>query len=243
MDLTPLYEGKAKIIYKTEDDNQLIQYFKDSATAFNNVKKDTIVGKGILNNFISEFIMQRLSDGGVKNHFIKRLDDRQQLIKKLNIIPLEVIVRNVAAGSFSKRLAVKEGTILKKPLIEFCLKDDELGDPLITEDHIDILEIATFEEIALIKDTTAKINQILIKIFDAINITLVDFKIEFGRDSAGNIMLADEISPDSCRLWDKTSKEKMDKDRFRLDLGNLVDYYLEVANRLKINIPKLTKNA
>jgi phosphoribosylaminoimidazole-succinocarboxamide synthase len=229
-----LYEGKAKIIYKTPNSEELIQYFKDDATAFNNQKKSSLASKGILNNYISAFIMQIMSEANIPNHFIKRIDNRRQLIKNLKIIPLEVIVRNIAAGSFCKRLAYPEGKLLPKTLIEFCLKDDALGDPIITEDHIEILAIAEIAEIALIKEITLKINKILTNLFLDAGIKLIDFKIEFGRNQNGDIFLADEISPDSCRLWDNISNEKMDKDRFRLDLGDVIEYYKLIAKKLNI---------
>jgi len=235
-----IYEGKAKILYKSDTDGTIYQYFKDDATAFNAAKKDSINGKGILNNYISEFIMNKLVENGVNNHFIKRIDDRVQLVKQLTIVPLEVIVRNQAAGSICKRLGLKEAEDFKKPLLEFCYKKDELGDPVITEDHIELLELASKDEVAEIKNITLKINQILIELFKEANIKLVDFKIEFGRDQDGNVMLADEISPDSCRLWDISTGEKMDKDRFRLDLGSLTEYYAEIANRLNIKLPVLS---
>jgi phosphoribosylaminoimidazole-succinocarboxamide synthase len=232
-----IYEGKAKILYKSDKNDLIYQYFKDDATAFNALKKDIISGKGILNNFISEFIMNELNKQKINTHFVKRIDDRVQLVQKLNILPLEVIVRNYAAGSICKRLDIKENTNFKLPLIEFCYKRDDLGDPLITEDHILLLEIATESEIKLIKAITNNINDVLLKLFDSINIKLVDFKIEFGRNDMKQIILADEISPDSCRLWDNNTGEKMDKDRFRLDLGSLTKYYAEIANRFNINLP------
>jgi phosphoribosylaminoimidazole-succinocarboxamide synthase len=235
-----IYEGKAKILYKnSKNAGEIYQYFKDDATAFNNQKKSIIESKGVLNNFISEYIMIELSKNSIENHFIKRIDSRVQLVKKLTIIPLEVIVRNYSAGSFSKRLNVAMGTKLNKVVIEFCLKDDALGDPLINDDHIEALNIANKSEIEFIKNVTLNVNKILNNIFSSINIKLVDFKIEFGKNSAGNIILADEISPDSCRLWDINTGENMDKDRFRLDLGDLTKYYKIIADRLNLTIDEV----
>lgn len=238
MNKEKIYEGKAKIIYSTENSEHIIQYFKDDATAFNNIKKDNINGKGILNNIISEYLMNILITHNIKTHFIKRLDNRQQLVKKLSIIPLEVIIRNQAAGSICKRLGLNEGQNFTHPILEFCYKEDKLGDPIINDDHITALNILNKKQIDFIKKETLKINQILISEFAKINITLIDFKIEFGFDEQNNILLADEISPDSCRLWDITTSEKMDKDRFRLDLGSLVEYYTEIANRFSLTLPE-----
>ncbi len=233
--LEKLYEGKAKQLYKTADENLLIQYFKDDATAFNAQKKAVITSKGVLNNLISHHIMLEAEKAGIPTHFVERLNDREQLVRKVKIIPLEVIIRNVAAGSMAKRLGIEEGKELKAPVFEICYKDDALGDPLINDDHaVNVLAAVNYEQLAQIKDYALRVNQLLISIFSAINITLVDFKIEFGFDSNNKIILADEISPDSCRLWDKDSLEKLDKDRFRRDLGNLVEAYSEVARRLKI---------
>lgn len=234
-----IYEGKAKILYKSEEENLIYQFFKDDATAFNAKKKQVITGKGILNNYISEFIMQNLSAQNIQNHFVKRIDHRVQLVKKLDILALEVIVRNFAAGSICSRLGIKENTEFKKPVIEFCYKKDELGDPIINDDHILLLQIANIAEIEQIKNIAYNINNALSELFKSINIKLVDFKIEFGRDKDNNIILADEISPDSCRLWDQNSGEKMDKDRFRLELGSLTKYYAEIATRLNITLPEL----
>ena len=233
-----IYEGKAKILYSTEDENFLVQYFKDDATAFNAQKKAVIEGKGVLNNVISEFIMLKLAEENIPTHFVKRLDKREQLIKKVKIIPLEVIIRNISAGSMAKRLGIEEGRELLTPIFEICYKDDALGDPLINDDHaISVLKIINKNQLQEIKDYSLKINNILQKIFIDIQIKLVDFKIEFGFDAIdkNKIILADEISPDSCRLWDENTSEKLDKDRFRRDLGGLVEAYQEVANRLKIN--------
>jgi len=233
-----IYEGKAKILYSTEDENFLVQYFKDDATAFNAQKKAVIEGKGVLNNVISEFIMLKLAEENIPTHFVKRLDKREQLIKKVKIIPLEVIIRNISAGSMAKRLGIEEGRELLAPIFEICYKDDALGDPLINDDHaINVLKIINKNQLQEIKNYSLKINNILQKIFKDIQIKLVDFKIEFGFDvsNKNQILLADEISPDSCRLWDENTSEKLDKDRFRRDLGGLVEAYQEVANRLKIN--------
>ncbi len=236
--INKIYEGKAKILYSTEDENFLVQYFKDDATAFNAQKKAVIEGKGVLNNIISEFIMLKLAEKNIPTHFVKRLDNREQLIKKVKIIPLEVIIRNISAGSMAKRLGIEEGRELLAPIFEICYKDDALGDPLINDDHaISVLKIINKNQLQEIKDYSLKINNILQKIFKDIQIKLVDFKIEFGFDvvNKNQILLADEISPDSCRLWDENTSEKLDKDRFRRDLGGLVEAYQEVANRLKIN--------
>ena len=231
-----IYEGKAKTLF-FYDDNKIIQYFKDDATAFNKKKHEIINEKGILNNFISEFIFKYLSENGVENHFIERLNDREQLVKKVDIIPVEVIVRYIATGTLTKRLGIQEGLKLKKPLIEFTLKSDELDDPIISEEHIDVLEYAEKDEINDIKEQALLINRLLLQLFSSINIQLVDFKIEFGRLTIDKkVILADEISPDSCRLWDKSSSEKLDKDRFRKNLGGLIDAYKEVATRLGIKI-------
>jgi phosphoribosylaminoimidazole-succinocarboxamide synthase len=235
--LEKIYEGKAKQLFTTEDENLLIQYFKDDATAFNAQKKAVIEGKGVLNNIISEHIMLEMAKAGVPTHFVKRLNEREQLVRKVKIIPLEVIVRNVAAGSMAKRLGISEGLELLSPIFEICFKDDALGDPLINDDHaVSVLKVVTKAQLDEIKKHTLKINEILREIFKKIGIKLVDFKIEFGFDAENKIVLADEISPDSCRLWDEKTSEKMDKDRFRRDLGGLVEAYQEVANRLKINL-------
>ncbi len=235
-----IYEGKAKVLYSTEKANELIQYFKDDATAFNNLKKDVIVGKGILNNYISEFIMLKMAEGGVPTHFIKRLSDREQLIKKVTIVPLEVIVRNITAGSMAKRLGIEEGIVLENAVFEICYKDDALHDPLINDDHaVKVLKIVSDGQLNLIKEYTFQIDEILKDLFDKINIRLVDFKIEFGIDENGDVLLADEISPDSCRLWDKDTHNKMDKDLFRRDIGGLVEAYSEIAKRFGIKLPEL----
>lgn len=235
--LEKIYEGKAKQLFKTSDENLLIQYFKDDATAFNALKKAVIEGKGVLNNFISEYIMLEMSKAGVPTHFEKRLSEREQLIRKVKIIPLEVIIRNIAAGSMAKRLGMEEGLVLPAPVFEICYKDDALGDPLINDDHaIHVLQVVTKIELEEIKKHALKVNEILCQIFKNIGIKLVDFKIEFGFDAQRNITLADEISPDSCRLWDESTSKKLDKDVFRRDLGNLVEAYSDVASRLGIKI-------
>ena len=232
-----IYEGKAKILYEGPEPGTLIQYFKDDATAFNGEKKAQLEGKGVLNNRISEYVMTRLAGIGVHNHFIKRLNLREQLIKEVEIIPLEVICRNIAAGSLSQRLGLEEGSPLPRSIIEFCYKDDKLGDPMVTEEHITAFNWASTQEIDDILAMTVRVNDFLTGLFAGIGITLVDFKIEFGRIYEGDfsrVILADEISPDSCRLWDTASGEKLDKDRFRRDLGNVIESYTEVAKRLGI---------
>ena len=230
-----LYEGKAKKVYKTDDENLYIVDYKDDATAFNGLKKGQIAGKGVVNNKMSNFLMTVMEKKGIPTHFVKELSDRETLVKKVSIVPLEVIVRNIAAGSFSKRLGVEEGTPLKTTVLEFCYKDDALGDPLINDYHAMALGLATREELDTIADMTFKVNEILIEYFKTINIELVDFKIEFGRTPDGQIILADEISPDTCRLWDADTHEKLDKDRFRRDLGNVEEAYEEVFKRLGLS--------
>ena len=232
-----LYEGKAKIIYATSDKNLAIQYFKDDATAFNNLKKSTIEGKGVLNNRISEYILTNLTQIGIKNHLVKRLNMREQVIKLVEIIPIEFIVRNVASGSITKRLGIEDGTILKQPLLEYCLKDDKLGDPLIAEEHILTFDWATKQELEKVKKMILRINDFMIGMFRGVGIKLIDFKLEFGRlrlNNKNEIILADEISPDTCRLWDSITEKKLDKDRFRKNLGDLIPAYTEVAKRLGI---------
>ena len=232
-----LYEGKAKIIYATSDKDLVIQYFKDDATAFNNQKKSTIEGKGVLNNRISEHILSSLSQIGIKNHLVKRLNMREQVVKLVEIIPIEFIVRNVATGSLTKRLGIEDGTILKEPLIEYCLKDDKLGDPLIAEEHILAFDWASKKEIDKVKKMILRINDFMVGMFRGVGIKLIDFKLEFGRLNANgkkDLILADEISPDTCRLWDSLTDKKLDKDRFRKDLGDLIPAYTEVAKRLGI---------
>ncbi len=232
-----IYEGKAKILYEGPEPGTLIQYFKDDATAFNAEKHAVLEGKGILNNRISEFIMSGIERIGIPTHFIRRLNMREQLIRQVEIIPLEVVVRNVAAGSMVKRLGLKEGDLLPRPVIEFYLKDDKLGDPLVTEDHVNAFGWANPQEMDDILNMAMRVNDFLSGLFSAVNIRLVDFKIEFGRQFEGDLMrviLADEISPDSCRLWDMDTNYILDKDRFRKDLGGLTDAYREVATRLGI---------
>ena len=232
-----IYEGKAKIIYKGKTPNTIIQYFKDDATAFNNKKKATIPGKGVLNNYISELLMTRLKDINIPNHFIKRLNMREQLVHKLDIIPVEVVIRNIATGSLVKRLGIKEGKVLSRPIIEFYLKSDELDDPIITEEHILVFEWASHTELEEIITIAQRVNDFLTGYFYSQRIRLVDFKLEFGRyweNQDVTIMLADEISPDNCRLWDLQTNEKLDKDRFRQDLGNVDRAYKEVAYRLGV---------
>lgn len=230
--LEMLYEGKAKKIYATEKADEVIVYYKDDATAFNGEKKGQIEDKGVMNNEITAILFELLEKKGVKTHFIKKLNDREQLCKKVEIVPLEVIVRNVAAGSMAKRLGLEEGFKLKTTVFEFSYKDDELGDPLINSYHAVAIGAATFEEIDILLAMTAKINDILKEVFAAQNINLIDFKIEFGRCPDGTIVLADEISPDTCRFWDATTGEKLDKDRFRRDLGNVKDAYVEILKRI-----------
>jgi len=228
-----LYEGKAKKVYTTEQEDVLIVDYKDDATAFNGIKKGTIVGKGAINNRMTNFLFKRLESQGVPTHFIEELSDRETAVKKVEIVPLEVIIRNVAAGSFSKKLAIEEGTKLKCPTLEFSYKDDELGDPFINSYYALGLGLATQEEIDKITEYAFKVNEVLINYFKSIEIELIDFKIEFGRYK-GQIILADEISPDTCRLWDLNTREKLDKDRFRRDMGNVEDAYNEVFKRLGI---------
>ncbi len=232
-----LYEGKAKIIYATSDKNLVIQYFKDDATAFNNQKKSTIEGKGVLNNRISEHILTNLSQIGIKNHLVKRLNMREQLVKLVEIIPIEFIIRNIATGSLTKRLGIEDGTILERPLIEYCLKDDKLGDPNISREHILTFNWLNNKQLDSIDESLKRLNDFLLGLFRGVGIKLVDFKVEFGLTHESNkneIILADEISPDTCRLWDSITEKKLDKDRFRKDLGDLIPAYTEVAKRLGI---------
>lgn len=227
-----LYEGKAKKVFATNNPEYVIIDYKDDATAFNGEKKGTIDDKGILNNSISSLLFELLRKNGVKSHYVAKISDREVLCKKVSIIPLEVIVRNVAAGSFSKRLGIAEGTALNTTVFEICYKDDDLGDPLINDYHAVAIGAATFKELKTIYKTTAKVNKIVGDFFLERGIRLIDFKIEFGRDSKGNILLADEISPDTCRFWDAKTGEKLDKDRFRRDLGNVKEAYVEILNRV-----------
>ncbi|RKD23654.1 phosphoribosylaminoimidazole-succinocarboxamide synthase [Caminicella sporogenes DSM 14501] len=230
--LEMLYEGKAKKVYKTDDEKRYIIEYKDDATAFNGEKKGTIVGKGIINNKMSALLFKLLEEKGIPTHFVEILSDREMLVKDVKILPLEVIMRNVAAGSLSKRLGIEEGTILKTPVLEFCYKNDDLGDPMINEYHIRAIELATDEQLEKVKEYAFKINEILIDFFKERNIKLIDFKLEFGIHD-GEVILADEISPDTCRLWDADTNRKLDKDRFRRDLGDVEKAYEEVLSRLQ----------
>ncbi len=232
-----VYEGKAKILFEGPEPGTLVQYFKDDATAFNNKKHEIITGKGVLNNRISEYIMTRLSEVGVPTHFVRRLNMREQLIREVEIIPLEVVVRNIAAGSLASRLGIAEGTALPRSIVEYYYKSDELNDPLVTEEHITCFGWSTPQELDELMSLALRVNDVLYGLFVGIGIRLVDFKIEFGRLYQGDdmrIVLADEISPESCRLWDAQSNEKLDKDRFRRDLGGVAEAYQEVARRLGI---------
>ena len=227
-----MYEGKAKKVYATDDENYCIISYKDDATAFNGVKKGTILGKGVVNNKMSNYIMSLMEKEGIPTHFVKELNDRDAVVKRVTIVPLEVIVRNIAAGSFSKRFGVAEGTKLLCPTLEFCYKDDDLGDPMVNDYHILACGWATREDLDTISAYAFKINDFLIDFFKKINVDLVDFKIEFGKTPDGTIILADEISPDTCRLWDADTHEKLDKDRFRRDLGNVEGAYQEMMHRI-----------
>ena len=233
-----IYEGKAKILYEGPEPGTLIQYFKDDATAFNAQKKAVLEGKGVLNNRISEYIMTRMNAIGIQNHLIRRLNLREQLVKEVEIVPLEVVCRNIAAGSLATRLGLPEGQVLPRSIIEFYYKDDKLNDPLVTEEHITAFNWATTQDIDDMLAATLRVNDFLSGMFGAVGITLVDFKIEFGRlwedEEFSRLIIADEISPDCCRLWDTQTSEKLDKDRFRKDMGNVVESYTEVARRLGI---------
>ena len=232
-----LYEGKAKILYEGPEKGTAIQHFKDEATAFNNLKKSRVEGKGVLNNRISEHILNNLNQIGIKTHLIKRLNMREQLVRLVEIVPVEFIVRNIATGSLTKKLGIPDGTILSKPLLEYSYKNDELGDPLVAKEHILEFKWATDSELELIKNNCLRINDFMLGMFRGVGIKLVDFKLEFGRvniDGKKEIILADEISQDTCRLWDVVSEKKLDKDRFRKDLGNIIQAYQEVARRLGI---------
>ncbi|WP_142849852.1 phosphoribosylaminoimidazolesuccinocarboxamide synthase [Telmatospirillum sp. J64-1] len=232
-----IYEGKAKVLFEGPEPGTLVQYFKDDATAFNNKKKGTITGKGVLNNRISEYLMTRLGEIGIPTHFVRRLNMREQLVREVEIIPLEVVIRNVAAGSLSKRFGLSEGTALPRSIVEYYFKSDALDDPMVSEEHITAFGWATIQDLDEIMSLALRINDFLTGLFLGIGIRLVDFKIEFGRLYNGDemqIVLADEISPDSCRLWDMVTNEKMDKDRFRRDLGGVEEAYQEVARRLGI---------
>ena len=227
-----LYEGKAKKVYATGDPEIVIVSYKDDATAFNGLKKGTISGKGAINNRMTNNLMRRLEEKGVPTHYVEELNDRETAVKKVSIVPLEVIIRNISAGSFAKRYGVEEGIVFDSPTIEFSYKNDELGDPLFNSYHAVALKAATWEEIETIKTLAFKINELLKAYFKKLNIDLVDFKVEFGRLSDGSIVLADEISPDTCRLWDSETHEKLDKDRFRRDMGGVEEAYNEVMHRL-----------
>jgi len=232
-----LYEGKAKILYEGPEKGTAIQHFKDDATAFNNLKKSIVEGKGVLNNRISEHIFNNLNQIGIKTHLMKRLNMREQLVRLVEIIPVEFIVRNIATGSLTKRLGIADGTVLSKPLLEYSYKNDELGDPLVAKEHIYEFNWASVMELKLINDYSLRINDFIQGMFRGVGIKLIDFKLEFGRaniDGKKEILLADEISPDTCRLWDLVSEKKLDKDRFRKDLGNVIQGYQEVARRLGI---------
>lgn len=229
-----LYEGKAKRIYETNDPELLWIEYKDSATAFDGKKKAEIEGKGRLNNLISSIIFTKLQERGIDSHFVRQLSETEQLVKKVEIIPLETVVRNYAAGSISKRLRIPEGEKLRRPLVEFYYKSDALGDPLLTEDHIEILDLASKEEVELLKTKALEVNKVLTELFAELGVKLIDFKLEFGRDSQGNVLLADEISPDTCRLWDMETNEKLDKDVFRRDLGSLTEAYEAILARLGV---------
>lgn len=230
--LEQLYEGKAKKVFKTADPEKYIVSYKDDATAFNGLKKGTIVGKGAINNRMSNYLMRKLAEAGIPTHFVEELNDRETVVKKVTILPLEVIVRNIAAGSFSKRMGVEEGTALLCPILEFSYKNDDLGDPFINDDYAIALGLATPEELQTVKNYTRQVNEFLKAFFLELNIELVDFKIEFGKTGDGTVILADEISPDTCRLWDATTHEKLDKDRFRRDMGGVEDAYQEVMRRI-----------
>lgn len=229
--LEMLYEGKAKKVYKTEDENLYIVDYKDDATAFNGLKKGSIAGKGVINNKMTNIVFQYLAENGVENHFVKEISDRETLVKKVKIVPLEVIVRNIAAGSFSKKFGVEEGTPLKNAVLEFSYKNDDLGDPMINDMQITAIGIATEQELKTISESALKINELMKKFFIERDIILVDFKIEFGK-YGDKIILADEVSPDTCRLWDADTKQKLDKDRFRRDLGGVEEAYEEVWRRI-----------
>jgi phosphoribosylaminoimidazole-succinocarboxamide synthase len=232
-----IYEGKAKVLFEGPEPGTLIQYFKDDATAFNNQKKGTITGKGVLNNRISEYLMTKLNEIGVPTHFVRRLNMREQLVREVEIIPVEIVIRNIAAGSLSKRLGIEEGTVLPRSIVEYYYKNDKLGDPMVSEEHITAFGWAATQDIDDILQLSLRINDFLTGLFLGIGIKLVDFKLEFGRlytNDEMRIVLADEISPDNCRLWDARTNEKMDKDRFRQDLGKVEEAYQEVARRLGI---------
>lgn len=227
-----LYEGKAKKVFATDDENIVLVDYKDDATAFNGLKKGTIRGKGVINNKVTNFMMKLLEEKGVPTHYVEEISDRETLVKKVSIVPLEVIIRNISAGSFAKRYGVEEGIVFDEPTIEFSYKNDDLGDPLINTYHAIALKLATREEIETIKAMAFKVNDVMKEFFKGVGVDLVDFKLEFGKLSDGTIVLADEISPDTCRFWDSKTHEKLDKDRFRRDLGNVEDAYEEMMKRI-----------
>lgn len=228
-----MYEGKAKKVWATEDPEFVIVDYKDDATAFNGVKKGTISGKGVVNNTMSDLMFAMLEKNGIRTHFIEKISDRETLCRKVKIVPLEVIVRNITAGSMAKRLFIDEGIVLPRPIQELCWKDDDKGDPLLNDDHALAFELATEEELVEIHRITKKVNELMMAFFDKLGITLVDFKLEFGKTSDGELLLADEISPDTCRFWDKETGKKLDKDRFRRDLGDVEDAYTEMLSRVE----------
>ena len=230
-----LYEGKAKKVYATEDPEYCIVSYKDDATAFNGLKKGTIVGKGVVNNRMSNFMFKLLEQKGIKTHFVEELNERDTVVRKVSIVPLEVIVRNKAAGSLSKRLGLEEGTPMRVPVLEFCYKNDDLGDPMVNNYHILAAGFATQEEIDKISSMALKVNELMLEFFKSIGVDLIDFKIEFGKTSDGEIILADEISPDTCRFWDINTHEKLDKDRFRRDMGGVEEAYAEMMKRIGLN--------
>ena len=230
-----LYEGKAKQVYSTENEKEYVVYFKDDATAFNGEKKAEISSKGILNNKISTIMFEMLHEKQIATHFIKNLSEREMLVKKVEILPLEVIVRNITAGSFCKRVGIEEGIVLDEPIFEICYKNDDYGDPMLNDDQAVAMKLATRDELQFLRNETLKINELMKSFFLKMNLKLVDFKLEFGKDCEGNIILADEISPDTCRLWDVDTNEKLDKDRFRRNLGDLVQGYQEVLTRMNNN--------
>lgn len=230
--LEQLYEGKAKKVFATDDPSVVLVEYKDDATAFNGLKKGTIQGKGVINNRVTNFLMKMLEKNGIPTHYIEEISDRETLVKKVTIVPLEVIVRNIAAGSLSKRLGLPEGTKLKKTVLEYCYKNDDLGDPMVNEYHIAAMGWVSDEDLKKIAEYSFKINQLLSAYLKDLNIELIDFKLEFGKTQDGQLVLADEISPDTCRFWDSTTHEKLDKDRFRRDLGGVEDAYQEIMKRL-----------
>lgn len=230
--LEQIYEGKAKKVFRTDDPELYIVDYKDDATAFNGLKKGTIAGKGVINNQMTNALMRRLEKAGIPTHFVRELSERETLVKRVSIVPLEVIIRNLSAGSFAKRYGVEEGIVFDEPTVEFSYKNDDLGDPLMNAYHAIALKLATREEIEQIKGMAFKVNEVMKQYFDTLNVLLVDFKLEFGKTADGKIVLADEISPDTCRLWDKTTKEKLDKDRFRRDLGGVEEAYQEIMKRV-----------